>query len=80
MIFLRGVLTWVGIVNASTYRNFDGKTGRYSFGASSGVLRMTSGSSGGLAYKLMPEGKLPRARPEGQYHRRQLRACAQTAD
>lgn len=47
---------YFGIVNASTYRNFDGKTGRYSFDASSGVLRMTSGSSSGLAYKLMPEG------------------------
>ena len=47
---------YFGIVNASTYRNFDGKTGRYSFDASTGVLRMTSGSSNGLAYKRMPEG------------------------
>jgi hypothetical protein len=47
---------YFGIVNASTYRNFDGKTGRYSFDPSTGVLRMTSGSSNGLAYKRMPEG------------------------
>ena len=45
-----------GIVDGSTYRNFDGKTGRYSFDASTGVLRMTSGSSKGLAYKRMPQG------------------------
>lgn len=47
---------YFGIVNASTYRNFDGKTGRYSFDPSTGVLRMTSGPSNGLAYKRMPEG------------------------
>lgn len=47
---------YFGIVNGSTYRNFDGKTGRYSFDASTGVLRMTSGSSKGLAYKQMPQG------------------------
>jgi hypothetical protein len=45
-----------GIVDSNTYRNFDRKTGRYSFDASTGVLRMTSGSSKGLAYKLMPQG------------------------
>ncbi len=47
---------YFGIVSASTYRNFDGKTGRYSFDPLTGVLRMTSGSSNGLAYKRMPEG------------------------
>lgn len=45
-----------GIVDSSTYRNFDRKTGRYSFDASTGVLRLTSGSSKGMAYKLMPQG------------------------
>ncbi|MGB4117881.1 MAG: hypothetical protein WBK51_15180 [Polaromonas sp.] len=47
---------YFGIVDGSSYRNFDGKTGRYSFDASTGVLRMTSGSSKGMAYKLMPQG------------------------
>jgi hypothetical protein len=45
-----------GIVDGTTYRNFDGKTGGYSFDASTGVLRLTSGSSKGMAYKRMPQG------------------------
>ena len=46
---------YFGIVNGSTYRNFDGKTGRYSFDPATGVLRMTSGSSKGLTYKRMAD-------------------------
>jgi hypothetical protein len=46
---------YFGIVDGTTYRNFDGKTGRYQFDASTGVLRMTSGSSKGLAYKRMAD-------------------------
>ena len=44
---------YFGIVDSNTYRNFDGKTGRYSFDPSTGILRMTSGSSKGLSYKRM---------------------------
>lgn len=47
---------YFGIVDGSTYRNIDGKQGRYSFDAASGVLRLTSGSSAGLSYRRMPEG------------------------
>jgi hypothetical protein len=46
---------YFGIIDSSTYRDFDGKTGRYSFDASTGVLRMTSGSSKGMAYKRMAD-------------------------
>ena len=46
---------YFGIVDRNTYRNFDGKTGRYSFNASTGILRMTSGSSKGLSYKRMSD-------------------------
>jgi hypothetical protein len=42
---------YFGIVNDSTYRNFDGKTGNYIFDPRSGVLRMTSGPSKGMAYQ-----------------------------
>jgi hypothetical protein len=46
---------YFGIVDRNTYRNFDGKTGRYSFDTSTGILRMTSGSSKGLSYKRMSD-------------------------
>lgn len=46
---------YFGIVDRNTYRNFDGKTGRYSFDAATGILRMTSGSSKGLSYKRMSD-------------------------
>jgi hypothetical protein len=42
---------YFGIVNGSTYRNFDGKRGSYSYDASTGVLRMTSGPSKGMVYR-----------------------------
>lgn len=42
---------YFGVVNASTYRNFDGKTGSFSFDAMSGLLRMTSGPSKGMVYQ-----------------------------
>ncbi len=46
---------YFGIVDRNTYRNFDGKTGSYSFDPSTGILRMTSGSSKGLSYKRMSD-------------------------
>lgn len=42
---------YFGIVDGSTYRDFDGRTGRYTFDAGTGVLRLTTGSSRGLTYK-----------------------------
>jgi hypothetical protein len=42
---------YFGIVDGTTYRNYDGKTGRYTFDAASGVLRLNSGASRGLSYK-----------------------------
>jgi hypothetical protein len=47
---------YFGIVNGSTYRNFDGKRGSYSYDASTGVLRMTSGPSKGMMYRRESEG------------------------
>lgn len=47
---------YFGIVDGSTYRDFDGRRGRYAFDASTGVLHLVSGSSAGLRYKRMPEG------------------------
>lgn len=43
------------VVDGSTYRNFDGKTGRYSFDPATGVLRMTSGPSKGMSYRRMSD-------------------------
>lgn len=40
-----------GVVNGSTYRNYDGKSGSYRFDAANSVLYLTSGSSKGLTYK-----------------------------
>lgn len=42
---------YFGIVDASTYRNYDGHTGSYEFDAASGVLHLTTGSSRGLRYQ-----------------------------
>jgi hypothetical protein len=42
---------YFGIVDGSTYRDFDGRTGNYEFDPGTGVLRLTSGSSRGLTYK-----------------------------
>jgi hypothetical protein len=47
--------SYFGIVDRNTYRNFDGKTGRYSFDAATGILRMTSGSSKGMSYKRIAD-------------------------
>ena len=47
---------YFGIVDGSTYRDFDGRQGRYEFDAGTGILRLTSGSSAGLAYKRQSEG------------------------
>lgn len=46
---------YFGIVNDNTYRNFDGKTGRYSFDPATNVLRLTTGSSKGLSYKRVSD-------------------------
>ncbi|MBK7686496.1 MAG: hypothetical protein IPJ25_11210 [Rhodocyclaceae bacterium] len=46
---------YFGIVDASTYRNFDGKRGSYSYDSKTGVLRLTSGFSKGLAYQRQSE-------------------------
>lgn len=42
---------YFGIVDGSTYRNFDGKRGSYTFDQRTGVLRLVSGSSKGLSYQ-----------------------------
>ena len=47
---------YFGIVDASTYRDFDGRRGQYEFDAGTGILRLTTGSSAGLAYKRQSPG------------------------
>jgi hypothetical protein len=47
---------YFGIVDGSTYQNFDRKRGSYQYEPSTGVLRMTSGPSKGMTYRRMPEG------------------------
>lgn len=42
---------YFGIINSNTYRDFDGRRGNYRYDASTGILRLTSGSSKGLVYK-----------------------------
>ena len=46
---------YFGIVDGSTYRNFDGQRGGYTYDSGTGVLKLTSGSSKGLAYKRQSE-------------------------
>lgn len=45
-----------GIVDARTYRNFDGKTGNLQFDPATGVLRLTTGPSKGMAYQRQSGG------------------------
>lgn len=40
-----------GLVDAQTYRNFNGKSGRYSFDTGSATLALLSGDSAGLRYR-----------------------------
>ncbi|GEM_PF-1845607 len=47
---------YFGIVDGSTYRNFDGKRGSYTFDQRTGMLRLVSGSSKGLSYQRQSEG------------------------
>lgn len=47
---------YFGILDASRYRNVDGKTGGYRYDERSGLLELHSGPSKGLRYRRMPEG------------------------
>ncbi|MBK8284085.1 MAG: hypothetical protein IPK97_04005 [Ahniella sp.] len=47
---------YFGIVDDSTYRDFDGRRGQYEFDVGTGILRLTTGSSAGLAYKRQSPG------------------------
>lgn len=40
-----------GLLDARTYANFDGKTGRYSYDLASGLLTLTDGPLGGVKYQ-----------------------------
>jgi hypothetical protein len=47
---------YFGIVDARTYRNFDGKTGNLQFDPATGVLRLTTGPGKGMAYQRQSGG------------------------
>lgn len=56
----------ISIVNGSTYRNFNGKQGSYSFNEGTGIITLTSGDSAGMKYKKMSDKNIRLLHPDGR--------------